>query len=74
MLDAKVVETYMLLDKIETLTETHDLIIDLFKIQPGSNGLVPVAHNDVSLCSHCSSFEHDELDCLVMSIEGPFPF
>ena len=36
--------------------------------------LAPVSQIDVSPCSHCSSFEHVELDCPVMAIQGPFPF
>ena len=48
MLDAKAVETGMLLDKIEKLIEAHNLIMDLLKIQPGSHGLPPVSHSDVS--------------------------
>ena len=60
MLDAKAVETCMLLDKIEKLTEAHKLIMDLLKIIPGSDGLASVSHIDVSPCSHCSSFEHVE--------------
>ena len=68
MLDAKALEKCMLLDKIEKLTEAHNLIRDSLKIRPGSDGLAPIAHSDVSPCSHCSSFEHVELDCLVMAI------
>ena len=74
MLDAKVVETCMLLDKIEKLTEAQNLIMDLLKVRPSSDGLASVSHIDVSPCSHCSSFEHVELDCRVMAIQGPFPF
>ena len=74
MLDAKRAETCMLLDKIEKLTEAQNLIMDSLKIRPGSDGLAPVSYVDVSLCSHCSSFEHVELDCPVMAIQGPFPF
>ena len=48
--------------------------MDSLKIQSSSDGLAPVSHVDVSVCSHCSNFEHVELDCLVMAIEGPFPF
>ena len=72
MLDAKAVETTMLLDKIEKLTEAQNLIMDSLKIRPGSDGLVLVSHIDVSPCSHCSSFEHVELDCPMMAIQGPF--
>ena len=74
MLDGKAAETCMLLDKIEKLIEAQNLIIDLLKIRPDSNGLTPVSQIDVSPCSHCSTFEHVELDCPVMAIQGPFPF
>ena len=74
MLDAKAAETCMLLDKIEKLMEAQNLIMDSLKIRPGSDGLAPVSHVDVSPCSHCSSFEHVELDCPVMAIQGQFPF
>ena len=68
MSDAKAVETSMILDKIEKLTEAQNMIMDSLKIRPGSNGLAPISHSDVSLCSHCSSFEYAELDCPVMAI------
>ena len=74
MLDGKAVETGMLLDNIEKLSEAQNLIMDSLKIRPGSNGLALVAHSDVSSSSYCSSFEHVELDCPVMAIQGPFPF
>ena len=69
MLDAKAAETGMLLDKIEKLTEAQNLILDSLKVRPGSDGLAPVSHVDVSPCSHRSSFEHVELDCPVMAIQ-----
>ena len=50
------------------------MIIDSHRIRPGSHGLAPISHIDVSLYSHYSSFEHVELDCPVMAIQGPFPF
>ena len=74
MLDAKAVETGVLLDKIKKLAKAQNLIMDSLNIRPGSSGLPLVSHSDVSLCSHCSSFEHVELDCPVMAIQGPFPF
>ena len=74
MLDAKVVATGMLLDKIEKLTEAQNLIMDLLKIRPGSNALAPVLHRSVSPHSHCSNVEHVKLDCPVKAIQGPFPF
>ena len=48
--------------------------MDLLKIRRGSNGLALVSHVDISPCLHCSSFEHVELDCPVMAIQGPFSF
>ena len=74
MLDVKAAESSMLLDKIEKLTEAQNLIMDSLKIRPGFDGLEPVSHVDVSPCSDCSSFEHVELDCPVMEIQGPFLF
>ena len=74
MLDTKVVETSMLLDKIEKLTEAQNLMMDSLKIRPGSDGLAPVSHVDISPCLHCSSFAHVELDCPMMAIQGQFPF
>ena len=74
MLDAKAVETCMLLDKIEKLTKAHNLIMDSLKIRPGSDCLAPVSHSDVSLHSRCSNVEHVVLDCPLMAIQGPFLF
>ena len=74
MLDAKAAKTGMLLDKIEKLTEAQNLIMDSLKVRPGSDGLAPISHIDVSPCSHCSCFEHVELDCPGMAIQGHFPF
>ena len=74
MLDAKAAETCMLLDKIEKLTEAQNLITDSLKIRPGSDGLALVSHVDVLPCSHCSNFEHVELDCPLMAIQGPYSF
>ena len=74
MLDAKVVEIGMLLDKIKKLTEEQNLIMDFLKIRPDSDGLAPVSHIDVSSYSHCSNVEHVELNCPMMAIQGPSPF
>ena len=74
MLDAKALETSMLLDKIEKLTKAQNFIMDSLKIRPSSDGLAPVSHSNVSPHSRCSNVEHVELDCLVMAIQGPVPF
>ena len=50
------------------------MIIDSLKIRLSFDGLAPVSHSDVSPCSHCSHFEHVELDCPMMAIQGQFPF
>ena len=74
MLGVKAAETGMLLDKIKKLTEAQNLITNSLKIRPSSDGLALVSHVYVSPCSHCSSFEHNKLDCPVMAIQGPLPF
>ena len=74
MLDAKGVETGMLLDKIKKLTKAQNLIMDLHKIRLGSEGLALIAPTDASQCLHCSSFEHVKLDCPLMPIQGPYPY
>ena len=48
--------------------------MDSLKIRPCSDGLALVSHVDVSSCSHCSSFEHVELDCPMIAIQGPYSF
>ena len=73
MLDAKAVETCMLLDKIEKLTEAQKSIMDSLKIRPSFDGLAPVSHSDVSQYSHCSNVEHVDLDCPVI-FQGPVLF
>ena len=80
MLDAKVIlldassKMSMLLNKSEKLTEAQNLIIVSLKIRPGSEGLSRLAPSDASPCSHCLSFEQVELDCVVMTIQGPYPY
>ena len=74
MLDAKARETGMLLDKIEKMTKAQNLIMDSLKIRSGCEGLAPVAHSNVAPCLYCSNFEHVELDCRMMAIQGPYPY
>ena len=70
VLDAKEVETGVLLDNIKKLAKAQNLIMDSLNIRPGFDGLPPISHSNVSLYSHCSSFEQVELDCPVMAIRG----
>ena len=43
LIDAKSVETSMLLEKIDKMTEVQNLLLDRFHIHNGSEGLAPVA-------------------------------
>ena len=36
----------------------------------GSEGLAPVALQEVSPCAHCSCLDHVEMDCSIMAIQG----
>ena len=70
LIDAKSVETGMLLEKIDKMTEVQNLLIDRFHIRNGSEGLAPVALQEVLPCTHCSRLDHVEMDCLIMAIQG----
>ena len=43
LIDAKSVETGMLLEKIDKMAEVHNLLLDRFHIRNGLAGLAPVA-------------------------------
>ena len=68
LIDAKSVETGMLLEKIDKMAEVHNLLLDRFHIRNGSEGLTPVALQDASPCAHCSHLDHVEMDCPIMEI------
>ena len=70
LIDAKSVETGMLLEKIEKMAEVHNLLLDRFHIRNGSEGLAPVALQEASSCAHCSRLDHVEMDCPIMAIQG----
>ena len=70
LIDAKSVETSMLLEKINKMAEVQNLLLDRFYIRNGSEGLAPVALQEVSPCAHCSRPYHVEMDCLIMAIQG----
>ena len=67
-LDAKSVETGMLLERIDKMTEVQNLLLDRLNIRNGSEGLAPVSLQQASPCATCSRFNHVELDCPVMAI------
>ena len=70
LIDAKSVETSMLLEKIDKMAEVQNLLVDRFHIRNGSEGLAPVALQEASPCAHCSRLNHVEMDCLIMAIQG----
>ena len=70
LIDAKAVETCMLLEKIDKMTEVQNLLLDRFHIRNGCEGLAPVAPQEASPCAHCSRLDHVEMDCPIMAIQG----
>ena len=69
-LDAKSAETGMLLERIDKMSEVQNLLLDRLNIRNGSKGLAPVSLQEASPCATCSRFDHLELDCPVMAIQG----
>ena len=70
MIDAKSLETGMLLERIDKMAEVQNLLLDRLNIHNGSEGLAPASLQEVSSCANCSRFDHIELDCHVMAIQG----
>ena len=69
-LDAKSAETGMLLERIDKMAEVQNLLLDQLNICNGSEGLAPFSLQEASPCATCSRFDHVELDCPVMAIQG----
>ena len=70
LIDAKSVETGMLLEKIDKMAEVQNLLLDQFHIRNGFEGLAPVALQEASPCAHCSRLDYVEMDCPIMEIQG----
>ena len=70
MINTKSAETGMLLERIDKMAEVKNSLLDLLNICNGSEGLTPVSLHEASLCPNCSRFDHIELDCPVMAIQG----
>ena len=70
LIDVKSVETGMLLEKIDKMAEVQNHLLDRFHIRNGSEGLAPVTLKEASPCAHCSCFDHVEMDCAIMPIQG----
>ena len=60
----------MLLKRIDKMTEVQNLLLDRLNIRNSSEGLAPVSLQEASPCMTCSTFDHVELDCPVMAIQG----
>ena len=69
-LDAKSVDTGMLLERIDKMAEVQNLLLDQLNIHNGFEGLTPVSLQEASPCTTCSRFDHVELDCPMMAIQG----
>ena len=70
MIDAKSAEMGMLLERIDKMAEVENLLLDRLNIRNGSEGLAPVSLQEALPCTNCSRFDHIELDCPVMAIQG----
>ena len=60
----------MFLERIDKMEEIQNLLLDRLNIRNGSEGLAPVSLQEASPCATCSRFDHVELDCPVMAIQG----
>ena len=69
-IDAKSAEMGMPLERIDKMVEVHNLLLDRLNICNDSKGLAPVLLQEELPCATCSRFDHVELDCPVMVIEG----
>ena len=69
-IDAQSAETGMLLERIDKMAEVQNLLLDRLNIRNGFEGLAPVSLQEASPCATCSRFDHVELDCPVMEIQG----
>ena len=70
MIDAKLAETGMLLERINKIAEVQNLLLDRLNICNSLEGLTPVSLQKALSCANCSRFDHIELDCPVMAIQG----
>ena len=70
LIDAKSAETGMILERIKQMVEVQNLLLDRLNIRDGSKGLALISLQEVSPCAKCSRFDHVELDCPIMTIQG----
>ena len=57
-------------DLKDKMAEVHNLLLDRLNIRNRSEGLAHVSLQEASPCATCSRFDHVEVDCPVMAIEG----
>ena len=69
-IDTKSAETGMLLERIDKMVQVQNLLLDRLNICSCFEGLAPVSLQEASPCTTCSRFDHVELDCPVMAIQG----
>ena len=69
-IDAKSAETGMILERIDKMAKVQNFLLDRLNIRNGSKGLAPVSLQETSPCGNCSRFDHIDLDCPVMAIQG----
>ena len=70
LIDAKSADTGMLLERIKKIIEVQNLLLDRFNICYSYEGLVLVSLQEAAPCAYCSRFDHVELDCPIMAIQG----
>ena len=70
MIDTKSAETGMLLKRIDKMVEVQNLLLYRLNIRNGSKELAPVSLQEASPCANCSRFDHIELHCPVVVIQG----
>ena len=52
------------------MAEVQNLLLERLNIRNGSEGLAPVSLQEASPCANCSRFDHIELDCPLMAVQG----
>ena len=59
-----------MLSGTEKMVEVENILLDWLNIRNGFEGLALVSLQEASPCANCSRFNHIELDCPVMQIQG----
>ena len=70
LINVKSTEMGVLLERINKMAEVQNLYLDRLNICNSSQGLAPISLQEASSCANCSRFDHVELDCPVIVIQG----